>query len=701
MAIEVGKIIRFMTVRATEGLTVLLLIMFMPNIPPYCKISDSKPVTPTQPLEGNLALNERLNEVVVWHKGDLYAPESFADYNGVLYASLHNGQIVKFVEDRIIPVVRIGKKCRGFHEERICGRPLGMKFDKDGTLIVADAYYGIYRVNVNTGEKTQLISMDVEIDGKKPKIPNSVAIASNGDIFWSDSSTEFSLEDGLFDMFADGSGRYKNPLVPKNDNGNNQSEDNDYVVEDTLTLCDDMNVPQESSEDLRRWVLDDNLDSDLTEEEIIQEVASNVEDDDLGDRATIQVRLTSRSLRFIFVRRLIHYDVKTGTNVVLIDNILFANGVALSDDEEYVLVAETGRSCVHRYYLKGPHKGNKDVFIDGLPGLPDNINSDGQGGFFLPLMAARDDYTPIPTQVLGSFPLFRKLAARMMGLGELGFSLANRVYSMEIFERAIHLIGHFSVISFVLPSRCTIVHVSKTGEIIDSLHANNRKAIGISDAYIFNGELFLGSPLNDYIGRITLAKAGLEHLAKKQSAADTPKEVPTTQEPTTTVTPEAMPKVIKAVPLTEAPTTTTPTPSTTAKPTTTTPKPTTTTPKPTTATPKPTTTTKQTTTGKSTTTAKPSTTTATTKSPATETTPKPTTTTTKPAAKTDATTETPPKPTEAPKTTTAKPVESSKAPPKPKAADSKSSQTGKVDSKPVETAQQEKPAKASQNDIPK
>ncbi|KAI4466908.1 strictosidine synthase-related [Holotrichia oblita] len=611
MAIEVGKIIRFMTVRATEGLTVLLLIMFMPNIPPYCKISDSKPVTPTQPLEGNLALNERLNEVVVWHKGDLYAPESFADYNGVLYASLHNGQIVKFVEDRIIPVVRIGKKCRGFHEERICGRPLGMKFDKDGTLIVADAYYGIYRVNVNTGEKTQLISMDVEIDGKKPKIPNSVAIASNGDIFWSDSSTEFSLEDGLFDMFADGSGRYSK-----------------------------------------------------------------------------------------YILQLIHYDVKTGTNVVLIDNILFANGVALSDDEEYVLVAETGRSCVHRYYLKGPHKGNKDVFIDGLPGLPDNINSDGQGGFFLPLMAARDDYTPIPTQVLGSFPLFRKLAARMMGLGELGFSLANRVYSMEIFERAIHLIGHFSVISFVLPSRCTIVHVSKTGEIIDSLHANNRKAIGISDAYIFNGELFLGSPLNDYIGRITLAKAGLEHLAKKQSAADTPKEVPTTQEPTTTVTPEAMPKVIKAVPLTEAPTTT-PTPSTTAKPTTTTPKPTTTTPKPTTTTPKPTTTTKQTTTGKSTTTAKPSTTTATTKSPATETTPKPTTTTTKPAAKTDATTETPPKPTEAPKTTTAKPVESSKAPPKPKAADSKSSQTGKVDSKPVETAQQEKPAKASQNDIPK
>lgn len=108
-------------------------------------------VTPSQPLEGKLALNERLNDAVLWHKNDLYGPESFADYNGVLYTSLHNGQIVKFVEDRIIPVVRIGKPCKGFHEERICGRPLGMKFDKDGSLIVADAYYGVYRVNVNTG----------------------------------------------------------------------------------------------------------------------------------------------------------------------------------------------------------------------------------------------------------------------------------------------------------------------------------------------------------------------------------------------------------------------------------------------------------------------------------------------------------------------------------------------------------------------
>lgn len=54
----------------------------------------------------------------------------------------------------------------------------------------------------------QLVSVDQEIDGKKPKLPNSVTVASNGDLYWTDSSTEFILQDGIFDMLADGSGRY-------------------------------------------------------------------------------------------------------------------------------------------------------------------------------------------------------------------------------------------------------------------------------------------------------------------------------------------------------------------------------------------------------------------------------------------------------------------------------------------------------------
>ena len=33
----------------------------------------------------------------------------------------------------------------------MCGRPKGMKMDSAGRLVVADAYLGILRVDVNTG----------------------------------------------------------------------------------------------------------------------------------------------------------------------------------------------------------------------------------------------------------------------------------------------------------------------------------------------------------------------------------------------------------------------------------------------------------------------------------------------------------------------------------------------------------------------
>ena len=38
-----------------------------------------------------------------------------------------------------------------FEDEPTCGRPLGMRLDKEGYLIVVDAYLGLFKVNVVTG----------------------------------------------------------------------------------------------------------------------------------------------------------------------------------------------------------------------------------------------------------------------------------------------------------------------------------------------------------------------------------------------------------------------------------------------------------------------------------------------------------------------------------------------------------------------
>lgn len=47
-----------------------------------------------------------------------------------------------------------------------CGRPLGIAFDTiSDDLIVADAYYGIWSVNEKTGDKKQLVSPTIKLDG--------------------------------------------------------------------------------------------------------------------------------------------------------------------------------------------------------------------------------------------------------------------------------------------------------------------------------------------------------------------------------------------------------------------------------------------------------------------------------------------------------------------------------------------------------
>lgn len=39
----------------------------------------------------------------------------------------------------------------GYENERTCGRPLGMRLDSDGYLVICDATLGIFKVNVATG----------------------------------------------------------------------------------------------------------------------------------------------------------------------------------------------------------------------------------------------------------------------------------------------------------------------------------------------------------------------------------------------------------------------------------------------------------------------------------------------------------------------------------------------------------------------
>lgn len=87
--------------------------------------------------------------------------------------------------------------------------------------------------------------------------------------------------------------------------------------------------------------------------------------------------------------RFLKYDPYRRRTSILLDNLYFANGVALSEDESYVLVNETYRYRITRYWLEGPKAGTSDIFIDNLPGFPDNLSL-GSDHFWVALFTVRN-----------------------------------------------------------------------------------------------------------------------------------------------------------------------------------------------------------------------------------------------------------------------------------------------------------------------
>jgi sugar lactone lactonase YvrE len=87
--------------------------------------------------------------------------------------------------------------------------------------------------------------------------------------------------------------------------------------------------------------------------------------------------------------RLLRYHPAEGVRVLL-DGLQFANGVALAPDESHLVVAETGRFCLTRYWLTGPRSGRSDVLVHNMPGYPDNISVGSDGLIWVAFASPRN-----------------------------------------------------------------------------------------------------------------------------------------------------------------------------------------------------------------------------------------------------------------------------------------------------------------------
>lgn len=342
---------------------ILNVVMYFLTFP--VRIAPSAWTPPPAPqLTGQYAQNTRLSTIQKLPLGDGHKPEDVAlDAEGRIYAGLEDGRIMVLRPDGTQPHVFANTD----------GRPLGLIFDREGNLIVADAIKGLLSVN-KAGEVTVLAE---EADGVKFGCLNDLDIGADGTIYFTEASNKFPMS------------QFTSDLLEHQPNG-----------------------------------------------------------------------------------RLLALDPQSRRPRTLLRNIHFANGVAVSPDQTFVLVVETGEYRIRRVWLKEPKMGQNDVFIDNLPGFPDGISSNGRDRFWValvtPRQAAFDRMLP--------HPFMRKMVARLPKF----MQPAPKRYSF-------------------------VLGLDPQGRVVENLQNGSPDCFAeIANVVEHNGTLYFGSIGEDSVGRFQL-----------------------------------------------------------------------------------------------------------------------------------------------------------------------------------------------------
>lgn len=199
--------------------------------------------------------------------------------------------------------------------------------------------------------------------------------------------------------------------------------------------------------------------------------------------------------------RLIHFSRSTGKTRVLLDRIWFTNGVALSPAEDFVLVNETFSTRIMKVWLRGAKKGTSEVFVEGLPGTPDNLSADADG-LWVPLATAVDDANPNLAHILAPYPTARKFIVRLLELIKMPFAFVHSFYPTPFTSAFLREYFSMDMILFILPSRRTILRIDWDGKIVKSLHGSDASAGLITHAMKLDGFIYMGSVTSNFFSRV-------------------------------------------------------------------------------------------------------------------------------------------------------------------------------------------------------
>ncbi|XP_054790240.1 protein STRICTOSIDINE SYNTHASE-LIKE 4-like [Prosopis cineraria] len=172
--------------------------------------------------------------------------------------------------------------------------------------------------------------------------------------------------------------------------------------------------------------------------------------------------------------RLLKYNPSLNETSVFLDNLTFANGVALSRDEDYLVVCETWKHSCLRHWLKGEKKGKTETFIENLPAGPDNIHLAPDGSFWVALVQSISE----KMRFVHASKVLKHLLASFPKLGNL--------------VRGAH-------------EKAMVANVGSDGKIIRIFDDDEGKVMTfVTSALEFEDHLYLGSLNSNFIGKLQL-----------------------------------------------------------------------------------------------------------------------------------------------------------------------------------------------------
>jgi len=172
--------------------------------------------------------------------------------------------------------------------------------------------------------------------------------------------------------------------------------------------------------------------------------------------------------------RLIRFDLETGKVRILDDQLTFPNGVQISADKQSILVCESSLARVIRHSI-GSTNEKSEIFIDNLPGLPDNIRLTSTGNYWIAFASVRHGNQPSLLDRLRNWPRLRNLIS----------CIPNSLLKIQ---------KH-------LPRHGLVIELDKnTGHIVRSLHdAEGLVVPSASQVTEYNDHLYFGSYYLDHI----------------------------------------------------------------------------------------------------------------------------------------------------------------------------------------------------------